>query len=249
MNRKQLKDLIKQAFLNIELKYKEKKERAEGVKECLSEEKLSEYLESRLTQSERDLVEKHLSVCSSCKELLIIAVEAEEAEKEEAKREIKNTRKANFLKYVEPIKIDLAWIGEHLKLINTNADYIPFWDTFKLSLLRSTSKDTITSIPILSKTYKDYILSVQLIEQKEEKCNILCQISSLSEIKPEIKIKADLMQEDLIISSYTFQKGTVVFSNITPGEYKIKVYEIKMKEGINPIASIDPLTIGYKKGN
>lgn len=63
--------------------------------DCLKEKELSSYLDEGLMESERRRMEKHLSVCDRCLDLLVVAFDAERIKKKQAKLE-KQKRKAGF---------------------------------------------------------------------------------------------------------------------------------------------------------
>lgn len=212
MKDKDFYNLIRQAFSRIEGKKRE---------ECLSEETVCDYLESQLSASELNKAENHLSLCSRCRKLVTTLIKLQNTKEAESI----GTIKAKIDTVTETLKISLAWIRGHLKVKETNAEGLPFWNALQPALVRGDHKQTVPSLPPFSKTFKEYKVVVQAGEEEKGKCEIRCRISSLTKKCLSSRIRVDLIQAQRTLCSYPLENDMVLFSGIEPGDYKIKIRE------------------------
>ncbi len=232
MKDKEFGNILRFVFNRIEEK-KKAGIQPEGMRqECPSEETIFLYLESGLNKKERGLIEKHLSMCRFCKNIIDIAGEYEVTEKES--KYLKEYIKGKIQTFIEPIKISLAWVEGHLRLLETDADYIPFWNSIKPVVLRDDSEGIASLVPPLSKSTKEYTVSLEIIEKEDKTCDIHCHILPLAKKKIKGKIRADICEADRF-SSYPFKENQVIIPNISPGHYDIKIYEVQPKSEIKDI--------------
>jgi len=163
MKDKKFDNLMRQSFAWME-KQKETKVQKEGSqRECLSEETVCDYLGSKLSDTELERVEKHLSLCPKCRRLVTTVVELEKGEKEEAVSAIK----AKIGAVAETLKISLAWIQGHLSIKETNSESFPFWNVLQPVLARGDTQhkddlqQTSPTLPSFSKTFQGHKIVVR----------------------------------------------------------------------------------------
>lgn len=228
MKDKKFDSLMRQAFTWMEKQKKTKVEKQGSQREeCLSEEIMCDYMKSRLSLTELDKVEEHLSVCSQCRRLLTTIVQLEKTEEVESSTLIKD----KIGVAAEGLKICLGWIQGHLKVIETNAEASPFWNALQPVLVRGASgkhddlQRTFPSIPPFAKTIKEYKVVVQVGKEEKGKCEVRCQISPLAKKSMGLSIRVDLLQAERTLSSYPLEDDAVLFNGIEPGKYKIKIRE------------------------
>lgn len=221
MNKKGIDHLIKCALSWIE-NQKKTKERVEDIKKgCPAEEALSEYIENHLNANEKEKVEKHLALCSDCRAVVenIVKLRDEEPIRSES------LIKAKIGEVSESLKISLNWIQGHLGLKDTNAQSLPFWSALNPVLVRGENQSGTLGLPPFSKVFKEFKIFVRIKEEEEGKCEIKCQISSLSKQAISPRIRADLVQAERTLSSYPLQDDSFLFQGIEPGKYEIKIRE------------------------
>jgi hypothetical protein len=202
--------------------------------ECLSDETISLYLESLLTDVERERVEEHLYNCPFCLQLVIDVVKSEALEQQEISRVRERTISERLVKTgigevmdaaIKPLQISLAWIGGHLKLKETNAVFIPFWNELRPVLVRGGSNKKTLSLPPFSKTFEGYKAKVRVMEKKEGKCEIQCEVIPLSEKKERARIKVELMKAGRMLSSFLLENDSLLFQGISTGDYMINILD------------------------
>ena len=199
---------------------------------CLSDETISLYLESLLSDAERDRVQEHLFNCHFCLQLVIDVVKSEALEQQEISKVrertvSERTAKTGFGKVMDavinPLQISLAWVGGHLTLTETDAEFIPFWNELRPVLVRGGSNKKTLSLPPFSKTFEDYKVKVRVMEEEAGKCAIQCEVVPLSEKKERSRIKFELMKAGRMLRSFLLENDSLLFQGISSGEYTINI--------------------------
>lgn len=235
-------DLMHQAFAREERPGKAAGQGRDGGQGCLSDETISLYLESLLSDAERDRVQEHLFSCPFCLQLVIDVVESEALERQEISRvregmESKHTARTGLGEVmgavIKPLRISLAWVGGHLTLKETDAECIPFWKELRPVLVRGGSDKKALSLPPFSKSFDDYTVKVRVMEEEEGKCAIQCEVVPLSEKKERGRIKIDLMKAGRLIRSFLLEDDSLQFQGIPNGDYVINI-----RDDSQPIADI-----------
>ncbi|MGA1842473.1 MAG: hypothetical protein ACMUIU_17805 [bacterium] len=221
MKNENFDDLIRQVLSLIEDERKKGYKEEEEGSECISAKTICDLLGSRLSDTERNRVEHHLSLCLFCRKLVNTVFELEKP----GEKEITDKIKEKISAFAESLKISLAWVQGHLKLIETDADYLPCWDALKPVLLRDDTEKEIPSLPRFHKSFNEYKVYVQVIEEDKGNCEIQCQILPLSEKYGLSGITVDLLQGERILFSCPVQedKDTIIFHAVRTGEYKIRI--------------------------
>ncbi len=235
--------LIKKVFAKLDNRNRAGLKKNLSMSECLPEEVLCDYLESNLSDRERNNVERHLVYCPYCQDILISTVKLELEEKA-----VKEKVKEKIADLVKPVNISIAWVKGHLRLIETGADYPKFWDALIPVMVRNSNMDKAATLPPLLVDSGGYSLYLQIVEQQMQRCKLQCRYFPGAKSKPGLKMHADLIEEGKVIISYPFKEETVYFNNITPGRYELRIYEIRIKAaGIHTIA-IFPINIEEEAG-
>ncbi|MGA1796326.1 MAG: zf-HC2 domain-containing protein [bacterium] len=225
-------DLMYQAFAREEKPGMDPGQDRKDRHECLSDETISLYLESLLSDAERDRVQEHLFSCPFCLELVIDVVESEALERQEISRvrgrmELEHTAKTGLADVIgaviKPLRISLAWVGGHLTIKETDAECIPFWNELRPVLVRGGSNKKALSLPPFSKSFEDYMVKVRIMEEEEGKCAIQCEVVPLSETKERGRIKVELMKAGRMLRSFLLEDDSLQFQGISKGEYAINI--------------------------
>lgn len=236
MKKENFENIIFQALARAEKQRAGKIDKMARRKDCLSDETICYYVESLLSNAEREKAEEHLFECPFCLESVIDVVKSKELEQLETSEAIE--KKESNIKaqaglgevidgVIKPLKICLAWVGEHLTLKETEAEYIPFWNDLKPVLVRGGSNKKALSLPTFSKTYGNYKVKVRVTEEAERRCGIQLKVFLLSEKKEGVRIKAELLKEGRILRSFFLEKDSIQFQGILPGDYMINIWDGK----------------------
>ena len=232
MKEENFDELIYQAFARQEKQKKGKGHDRDNLKECLSDETISHYLESLLSDAERDRVQEHLLNCPFCLQLVMDIVKSEALEQQEISKvrermESELKAKKGFGRVmgavIKPLQISLAWVEGHLTLKETDGEFIPFWNELRPVLVRGGSNQKALSLPPFSKTYREYKVKVRVIEEEEGKCAIQCEVVPLSEKKEGSRIKFELMKAGRVLRSFLLENDSLLFQGISAGEYIINI--------------------------
>jgi hypothetical protein len=236
MKDKNFDDLMYQAFAREEKKRMGTDHDRHSRQQCLSDETISLYLESLLSDAERDRVEEHLFNCALCLQLVIDVVKSEALEQKEISKIRERTVSERTAKtglgevmdtVIKPLKISLAWVGGHLTLRETDAQFISFWNELRPVLVRGGSNKKALSLPPFSKTFEDYRVKVRVMEEGVGKCDIQCEIIPLSEKKDRPRIKVELMKTGRMLRSFLLENDSLLFQGISTGEYMINIRDGK----------------------
>jgi hypothetical protein len=159
-------------------------------------------------------------------------VKSEELEREEISRARKRMESAHPVKtslgevtdaIIKPLKISLAWVGGHLRLKETDAMFMPFWNELRPVLVRGGSQKKSLSLPPFSKTFERYKVRVRVMEEEEGKCAIQCEVIPLDEAQKSPRIKVGLMKSGRMLRSFVLENDSLLFQGIPPGEYIINI--------------------------
>jgi hypothetical protein len=219
MKNERLDNFIQKALAWMDREKKSKARPEDFRKDCLSEETLCDYLGNRLTPSDKEKAEKHLSFCSNCRRVLTTVVDLESSEFVKSREKVKLTME----EFSEGLKISLKWIGDHLTLKDTNAKSFPFWNALNPVLVRGDQQHEMPSLPPFSKTFKEFKIIVRVREEEKGRCELECQISPLAKLKVRSRVRAELLQAERIIFSYPLEKDSFKFNGIEPGKYEIRI--------------------------
>ncbi|MGA1865625.1 MAG: zf-HC2 domain-containing protein [bacterium] len=232
MKEENFDDLMYQAFAKKEKQRMGTDHNLDRKQECLSDEQISHYMESLLSDAERERVQEHLFDCPFCLQLVIDVVKSEALEQQEiskarermesehpAKRGLDEIKDA----VIKPLKISLAWVGGHLRLKETDAMFMPFWNELRPVLVRGGSPKKALSLPPFSKTFEKYKVRIRVMEEEEGKCTIQCEIIPLAETEERPRIKVELVKSDRMLRSFLLENDSILFQGIPPGEYIINI--------------------------
>ncbi|MGA1841521.1 MAG: zf-HC2 domain-containing protein [bacterium] len=232
MKEENFDDLMYQAFAKEEKQRTGTDHDRDDRKGCLSDEQISHYLESLLSDAERDRVQEHLFDCPFCLQLVIDVVKSEALEQREISKARERMESVLPAKtgldeikdaVIKPLKISLAWIGGQLRLKETDAMFMPFWNELRPVLVRGGSPKKALSLPPFSKTFEDYKVRIRVMEEEEGKCTIQCEIFPLTETKERPRIKVELMKSGRMLRSFLLENDSLMFQGIPPGEYILNI--------------------------
>lgn len=192
------------------------------------EERLTCFLEGRLSEEECAVIKEHIVDCESCLEALTLNLELgsikEQGIPEEllkrAKELISGTDDSPALEIVLKLK------DKFLEIVNTTGDVLVGQEFMPAPVLRSRQiKDFKDEITIL-KDFQDIRLEIK-IESKTGKffsVNILARQKQTQEIIKDLRIA--LVREDIELESYITDTGSVTFDNVALGKYSIAISTI-----------------------
>ena len=242
-------NLIKKAIANPDIRNRARANENQPGSDCPPEEILCGYLESNLSDKEKNKVEQHLIYCSYCQDILI-STAALELEEKKVQERATETAKGKIANLIEPIKISIAWVKGHLQLIETDAEYPGFWEALVPVMVRNGSQNRAPELPPLFIDSGGYSIYIQIFEEETNRCSIQCRCfrvtRSISKSMSGLKMHADLIEEGKVLLSHPFKEATVYIKDITPGRYELKIYEIQIKAGTHPIAAF-PISIEGEK--
>ena len=195
-----------------------------SVKNCLSEELISCYLDNLFDEKEKEAVEKHLSQCEKCLDEVILAKKA-------AKDEL----------FLKPSK---ALIDKVLKLSESKKSTFDVVIEIAKGIIKivETSLDTTLLIPRLAPVFvrgKDEKESYQSfsfvkkigeidleIEVEKVEALVNLKVRTLSKRKKSVKnLVVSLKDENRELASDTMEDDFLCFENIEPKNYYIKISE------------------------
>jgi hypothetical protein len=237
MKDKDLGKWLHDAFAWMEREKREtKSQKGPGVGECLSEEAISDYLSSRLPDSEKEQAEAHLSLCPHCRQVLTTSMKVEALVQMESATKEKHADLSKVLgkkimegvsAITETLNISLTWAKGNLRLRETNADSFlsfPLKDVLRpVPVRRGSHPSEKTDLPTITKMGKDYKIIIHIRKEGEKSCEIDCKSIPRDQESKGSKIKAYLIRDDRILNSYPFKQDRVQLHGIIPGEYRMVI--------------------------
>jgi len=195
--------------------------------EHLTEEALTCFLEDKLAQAERDLIQRHLLSCNVCAEYLSTQLKIEpHLSKEVPALLLEKVRRLVGSDVKESIfEILLRLKEEALEIIQTSGDVLVGQELIPAPVLRSRQiKEFKEGVTILKDLQEIRVLA--RVESKSSKVfNLAITIKDKQDRKVSKDLRITLIKDELELESYISDSGGSVFENVPPGNYRVEVIQ------------------------
>ncbi|MDD5505294.1 MAG: hypothetical protein PHR73_00860 [Candidatus Omnitrophica bacterium] len=189
------------------------------------EEDLVCFLEHRLVQADRDLIQGHLLRCNKCAEYLNTQLKIEPHLSkdipahllEKARKMIGSDAKENILEIILKLK-DKAW-----EIIQTSGDVLVGQELIPAPVLRSRQINEFKEELSILKDLEE----VRVLAKVESKGGKIFSLSINVKDKQGKRLDKDLritlIKDEVELESYAFDAGSSVFEKILPGNYRVEI--------------------------
>ena len=204
---------------------------------CPDEIRIAQYLEGRLSEKDRSLIEEHLSVCPICLEGLVVthglirgkgAFELEPvpaAVVESAVRLITRWDYQLLGSYINKFEESLKNLGARI----ANGLRLRPWSRWHTASIRSLKRVTSENLVSISVPFKGVKTEIEIEKTESGKANI--RVIFPNDYKPEKPVRITLKQGDREVASYLLDGGYVLFEDIDFDHYDISLTEDVVKLG------------------
>ena len=194
---------------------------------CPDEEMLVDYLEGRLSNDERTVMEEHLSGCDTCLEEFVVAADLERAEEDlqsdpvpagvtQAALNMISSRALTpsglvIEKVKRTIKTLYIWLSDF---------FSPgIWRGWGFAQIRGSKKVVHKDLIRLKKIFKEVEAEIEIEKKAENKT--LIRVRLADDIKNKEEVRATLKKGDREVSSNLFNRSYAVFEDVPFGHYSI----------------------------
>jgi hypothetical protein len=189
------------------------------------EEDLACFLEDKLAQADKDLIQGHLLKCDMCAEYLSAQLKIEpHLSKDVPAPLIEKVRRLVGSAVKEGIfEIFLRLKEKAMEIIQTSGDVLVGQELIPAPVLRSRQiKEFKEEVTIL----KD-LQGVRVLAKVESKSGKVFNLAITIKDKQDRKVSKDLritlIKDEVELESYISDSGSSVFENILPGNYRVEV--------------------------
>ncbi len=190
-----------------------------------TEETLVCFLEHKLAQADRDLIQKHLLKCDICAEYLSTQLKIEpNLSKDVPAALLERVRKMVGSDVKENIfEIFLRLKEKALEIIQTSGDVLVGQEVIPARVLRSRQiKEFKGELSILKDLQEVRVLAK--IESKSSKIfNLTINIKDKQGKEVNKDLRITLIKDEVELESYISDSGGSVFENVPPGNYRVEV--------------------------
>lgn len=194
---------------------------------CPDEEMLVDYLEGRLSNDERAVIEEHLSDCDTCLEEFVVAGNLERMEEglqsdpvpanvtEAALHMISSRALTPSGLLIEKVKRAIKSLYSWL----SNFFSPDIWRGWGFAQIRSSKKVVYKDLIRLKKIFREIEAEIEIEKKAESKTLIRVRLSD--DIRDKEEVRATLKKGDREVSSNLFNRGYAVFEDVPFGHYSI----------------------------
>jgi hypothetical protein len=198
---------------------------------CPDEEMLVDYLEGRLSEKDRSLVEEHLSDCQTCLESLVItrdiAKEADRFELEPVPNKITEsavrlvTGQAAVSRSAFAEKLQTS-VKDAVSRISDTFQF-PAWGGFQPVLVRGSKVKASEDLICVKVSFEGIETQIEVEKAGDNKALIRVKVQKRGEQGKALRVT--LKEVDREIASYVLEETYVVFEDIPFGHYSISLAE------------------------
>lgn len=192
---------------------------------CPDEERLADYLEGRLSLSERAEMEAHLSACGVCLEEFLAArsvvfadlslQSAPAAVTDEAVRLVRSRLSAGKDPYAARLRRS---VSRYVSGLKDHLQYPFFWK-WSASPIRGPKTVVSPDVILIRKVFKGIRTEIEIEKTAGEKAHIRIRLGEAGDVAKGIRVT--LKKEEREISSLLLNGGYGVFEDIPFGQYNL----------------------------
>jgi hypothetical protein len=189
------------------------------------EEALVCFLEHKLIQTERDLIQGHLLRCNKCAEYLSTQLKIEPHLSkdipvhllEKARKMIGSDAKENILEIILKLK-DKAW-----EIIQTSGDVLVGQELIPAPVLRSRQINEFKEELSILKDLQEVRVLAKVESKNGKIFNLSISIKDKQGKRVDKDLRITLIKDEVELESYASDTGSSVFEKILPGNYRVEI--------------------------
>ena len=200
--------------------------------QCPTDEVIASYIDGLLSSQERNVIDQHITLCKSCKEIFSIQAEIANFQKEEGLGFVPDyvTAEAKGLmdeKYgVKVLKLVANFSDKVFETIRTTGEIISGYQLQPAFALRdSTSADQVKTLGV-RKIFDNIRVEIEITRESGALNTIILRIKDNHSEVPIDNLRATLIQDKIELESYITQNGKAIFETIKSGQYLIEISKV-----------------------
>lgn len=201
---------------------------------CPDDELLADYLEGRLSETDRFRVEAHLADCDACLDRFASAgsllhsgcqLDYDAVPEQVTEAAVRLAKDENLLTTsVTPSKN----VKDKVRgVMDTVSEFLSFspWSTWQLQPVRSRKEETDEGVVVLEKTFRQFKVKIEVEKTGPDRCTV--GIAFPEHVKPVGGVRVTLKQGNREVASYLTHKSSLVFEDLIFDRYSL----VFMKKG------------------
>lgn len=196
-------------------------------KKCLSEVELGAYIEGRLSPDKKESLDRRLAECRECRRELA-AVKQVLSCKDPVR--MQDAPEALIRKVIKSYPVRHGFFDIILSLVKDSIDvvrsspYINIFSPVPLAGLRN-RKVMSPRMIVITKAFDNIDVELDIEKLEDDLCNIKVLASESGTGILMNNLRVDLVSEWRELDSSLLQNGEVIFEDINPGRYLIKIHK------------------------
>jgi len=201
-----------------------------------NEEALACFLEDKLSQADKDLIQAHLLKCEKCTEYLCIQLKIEPhlsrdipfSLLEKIRKMIGSDIKDNIFEILLKLK-DKAW-----EIIQTDGDVLVGQELIPAPVLRSRHINEFKEEVTILKDLQGIRVLAKIESKSNKVFNLVVNIKDKRGKEINKNLRLTLIKDGVELESYVSDAGSSVFERVLPGDYRVEI-----TQGAHLVAIID----------
>lgn len=198
------------------------------------EERLACFLEDKLSQADKEIIQKHLLSCDLCVEYLStqlkikphLSMDVPVSLLEKVKKIVNQETKENLLEIFLKLK------GKVIEVIRTTGDLLVGQELIPAPVLRSRQISEFKEEVNILKDLQQIRVLAKIENKDTVSFNLTIIVKDKQSLKIQKNLRITLLKEAIEMESYLTDSGTSVFENILPGNYRVEVIREDQKIAI-----------------
>ncbi|UCH44560.1 MAG: hypothetical protein JSV11_09680 [Nitrospiraceae bacterium] len=193
---------------------------------CLKDYEIGAYLEGRLSDIDKDKLEKRLYSCKECWEDFVMMKQAITYDTGEPEEEIPSyliQRAINM--YPEKTSLIDVIVG----FLKDSLQVMHYSEGFNISMplpvggLRSGTVEQPNMV-VIKKSFDDIEVELDIEKTGGDLCNIRVAVEEVRKKMPEKPLRVELVSHDRELVSNLLEKGETLLEDVGTGQYTIKIH-------------------------
>jgi Putative zinc-finger len=196
-------------------------------KACPPDEMLADYLDNRLPDKERSEVERHLTICGTCLDGLVIAKGLVGRQGGEESDPVPTAVTEAAVRLVQARGFEGSQpLPERIRetvrnLVNGISSSLPLdsWRSWGLQPIRGPKRISVKDFVRLRRTFQDIDAEIEIERTGEHKAQIRVRVLEAEKLKHPVRVT--LKQGDREVASSLAEQGSVLFEDTPFGHYSL----------------------------
>lgn len=207
-------------------------------KSCLDIETIACYVDDKLSETMKKAIGDHLSICKDCKENIELQIAVSSLQRkqglipapscltERAKNLLDEKFKANILEVI------IKFTDKAIEIVRTTGEVFLGGHLQPAFVLRGVKETEATSTQTIFKVFDNVNVEIEVARQQKDLNRVILKLKDQQKNTMVNDLRVTLVLNDVELESYIAQNGKVIFENVKPGKYFIRISSIDSPIGI-----------------